>query len=189
MVLYICFLRINDTGGTNLLHALLMHPPGLIICSSHSHHMLITCSSHAHHMLIICSSHAHHMLITCSPHAHHMLTTCSSHAHHMLITCSSHAHHMLITCSLHAHHMLINCPSTQTDIESIRSRFYGFVQFAPDNDVAMDISFGSVGYTLALARAFRTVSPPNILTSPNRSRVYSFSFFFGGGGGGEGFVS
>ena len=54
-----------------------------------------------------------------------------------------------------------NCPSTQTDVESIRSRFYGFVQFAPDNDVAVDISFGSVGFTLALARAFRTVSHPN----------------------------
>ena len=81
----------------------------------------------------------------------------------------------------HTHHMFI----TQTDIESIRRRFYGFVQFAPDNDVAMDISFGSVGYTLALARAFRTVSPPNILTSPNRSRVYSFSIFIVGGEGGE----
>lgn len=50
------------------------------------------------------------------------------------------------------------CSSTQTDVQSIRSRFYGFVQFAPDNDVAVDISFGSVGFTLALARAFRTVS-------------------------------
>eukprot|EP00731_Ephydatia_muelleri_P005919 Em0003g167a len=49
-----------------------------------------------------------------------------------------------------------------TDIESIRSRFYGFVQFAPDNDVAMDISFGSVGYTLALARAFRTAMSINL---------------------------
>lgn len=49
-----------------------------------------------------------------------------------------------------------------TDIESIRTRFYGFMQFAPDNDVAVDISFGSVGFTLALARAFRTAMSINL---------------------------
>ena len=45
----------------------------------------------------------------------------------------------------------------QTEVASIRDRFYGFVQFAPDNDVAVDLSFGVIGFTLTLARAFREV--------------------------------
>ena len=47
----------------------------------------------------------------------------------------------------------------------IRDRLYGFVKFCPagtegqvKTDMAMDISFGSSGYGLVLARAFKTVS-------------------------------
>lgn len=53
-------------------------------------------------------------------------------------------------------------------MEGIRDRLYGFVKFCPKQvegnekgevktDMAMDISFGSSGYALVLARAFRTV--------------------------------
>ena len=54
-------------------------------------------------------------------------------------------------------------------MEGIRDRLYGFVKFCPRHvvgefkgevktDMAMDISFGSSGYALVLARAFKTVS-------------------------------
>ena len=57
----------------------------------------------------------------------------------------------------------------QRPVEGIRDRLYGFVKFCPKytegeykgdvkTDMAMDISFGSSGYALVLARAFKTVS-------------------------------
>lgn len=57
---------------------------------------------------------------------------------------------------------------TQRPVEGIRDRLYGFVKFCPKQvdgsekgevktDMAMDISFGSSGYALVLARAFKTV--------------------------------
>lgn len=57
---------------------------------------------------------------------------------------------------------------SQKPVEGIRDRLYGFVKFCPKQvegnekgevktDMAMDISFGSSGYALVLARAFRTV--------------------------------
>ena len=56
----------------------------------------------------------------------------------------------------------------QSPVEGIRDRLYGFVKFCPlhvkgdkigevKTDMAMDISFGSSGYALVLARAFQTV--------------------------------
>ena len=56
----------------------------------------------------------------------------------------------------------------QRPVEGIRDRLYGFVKFCPKHvkgekkgevktDMAMDISFGSSGYALVLARAFQTV--------------------------------
>ena len=65
----------------------------------------------------------------------------------------------------------------QRPVEGIRDRLYGFVKFCPKHvkgekkgqvktDMAMDISFGSSGYALVLARAFQTVdydcTPVNI---------------------------
>ena len=41
---------------------------------------------------------------------------------------------------------------------SIRDRFYAFVGLSERNDRALDIGFGSPGYVLELARAFRSVS-------------------------------
>ena len=56
--------------------------------------------------------------------------------------------------------------------EGIRDRVYGFVKYSPSNpanpvdsdgqpvpklEMALDISFGTSGYTLALARAFKYV--------------------------------
>jgi len=43
-------------------------------------------------------------------------------------------------------------------IPSIRDRFYAFVGLSGRNDRALDIGFGSPGYVLELARAFRNVS-------------------------------
>lgn len=43
-------------------------------------------------------------------------------------------------------------------IPSIRDRFYAFVGLSGRNDRALDIGFGSPGYVLELARAFRSVS-------------------------------
>lgn len=34
---------------------------------------------------------------------------------------------------------------------------FGFLQFVENNDLALDISFGSTGYSLILARAFKDV--------------------------------
>ena len=52
----------------------------------------------------------------------------------------------------------------QQRVSGIRDRLYGFVRFAPKdndlhprNDLAVDISFGSIGYSLALARPFKRV--------------------------------
>ena len=56
----------------------------------------------------------------------------------------------------------------QRPVEGIRDRLYGFVKFCPKyvtgqkrgevkTEMAMDISFGSSGYALVLARAFQTV--------------------------------
>ena len=59
--------------------------------------------------------------------------------------------------------------SFQHPVEGIRDRIYGFVQFCPKvvdvrtgkrrpkTDMAMDLSFGSVGYALVLARPFKVV--------------------------------
>ena len=57
----------------------------------------------------------------------------------------------------------------QKPVVGIRDRLYGFVKFCPmgsegqymeqvKTDMAMDISFGSSGYGLVLARAFKDVS-------------------------------
>jgi hypothetical protein len=40
---------------------------------------------------------------------------------------------------------------------TIRNIIFGFLQFVDKNDFAMDISFGSTGYSLILARAFKDV--------------------------------
>ena len=34
---------------------------------------------------------------------------------------------------------------------------FGFLKFVDDNNLALDISFGSTGYSLILARAFKDV--------------------------------
>ena len=59
--------------------------------------------------------------------------------------------------------------SFQHPVEGIRDRIYGFVQFCPKvvdvrtgkqrpkTDMAMDLSFGSIGYALVLARPFKVV--------------------------------
>ena len=57
-------------------------------------------------------------------------------------------------------------PLLQRPVEGIRDRLYGFVTYAPKHvkgqeagqtktDMALDISFGSSGYALVLARAFK----------------------------------
>ena len=59
----------------------------------------------------------------------------------------------------------------QRPVEGIRDRLYGFVLYSPKHvkgdkkgqpktDMALDISFGSSGYALVLARAFKRVSFP-----------------------------
>ena len=40
----------------------------------------------------------------------------------------------------------------------LRNRMFGFFQFTPSNTLAYDISFGTVGCQLILARAFMEVS-------------------------------
>ena len=56
----------------------------------------------------------------------------------------------------------------QRPVKGIRDRLYGFVKFSPKHldgeskgdpktEMAMDISFGSSGYALVLARAFKKV--------------------------------
>jgi len=57
----------------------------------------------------------------------------------------------------------------QHPVEGIRDRIYGFVQFCPKvldertgrmrpkTDMALDLSFGSIGYALVLARPFKVV--------------------------------
>lgn len=43
-------------------------------------------------------------------------------------------------------------------MSSIRDYFFGFMRFGPaENRHAYDISFGTIGYSLILARAFREV--------------------------------
>ena len=60
-------------------------------------------------------------------------------------------------------------PPFQRPVEGIRDRLYGFVLYSPKHlkgdqmgqpktDMALDISFGSSGYALVLARAFKKVS-------------------------------
>ena len=41
--------------------------------------------------------------------------------------------------------------------QNIRDFIYGFFSFAKTNNVALDISFGTIGYSLILARAFQEV--------------------------------
>ena len=50
-------------------------------------------------------------------------------------------------------YILLQAPPTP----SVRDILYGFFQLAPDNNVALDISFGTVGCALPLAMAFRSV--------------------------------
>ena len=46
----------------------------------------------------------------------------------------------------------------QEQVSSIRDYFFGFMRFGPaENRHAYDISFGTIGYSLILARAFREV--------------------------------
>lgn len=46
----------------------------------------------------------------------------------------------------------------QEQVSSIRDYFFGFMKFGPvENRHAYDISFGTIGYSLILARAFREV--------------------------------
>ena len=46
----------------------------------------------------------------------------------------------------------------QDPANSIRDYFFGFMQFGPHkNRIAYDISFGTIGYSLILARAFQEV--------------------------------
>ena len=42
-------------------------------------------------------------------------------------------------------------------IPTIRNIIFGFLQFVEKNDLALDISFGTSGYSLILARAFKDV--------------------------------
>ena len=57
---------------------------------------------------------------------------------------------------------------SQRPVEGIRDRLYGFVMYSPKHEkgeqagepkteMALDISFGSSGYALVLARAFKKV--------------------------------
>ena len=65
------------------------------------------------------------------------------------------------------------CVNFKEPVVGIRDRLYGFVKFCPRDvetehreqnedlvktDMAMDISFGSSGFGLVLARAFKSVS-------------------------------
>lgn len=43
-------------------------------------------------------------------------------------------------------------------MSGIRDFIYGFFSFAKTNNVALDISFGTIGYSLILARAFQEVT-------------------------------
>ena len=43
----------------------------------------------------------------------------------------------------------------------LRDRLFGFFQFAPQNELAYDISFGTVGCSLILARGFKEVMSYN----------------------------
>ena len=45
----------------------------------------------------------------------------------------------------------------QESLSSIRDVFFGFLQFANKHQIALDISFGTTGYSLILARAFQEV--------------------------------
>ena len=45
----------------------------------------------------------------------------------------------------------------QESLKSIRDLFFGFLKLVPDNRRVYDISFGTIGYSLILARAFQDV--------------------------------
>lgn len=78
--------------------------------------------------------------------------------------------HSAIRCAVHVHYtrILSICNLLQRPVEGIRDRLYGFVMYSPKQeegpqagepktDMALDISFGSSGYALVLARAFKKV--------------------------------
>ena len=53
---------------------------------------------------------------------------------------------------------MVVIPQDSIHTPTIRNVIFGFLQFVDKNDLAMDISFGSSGYSLTLARAFKDVS-------------------------------
>lgn len=48
-------------------------------------------------------------------------------------------------------------------MKGLRDVVFGFLKLAPENGCAYDISFGTAGYSLTLARAFKEVGFTNII--------------------------
>ena len=71
-------------------------------------------------------------------------------------------------------------------MEGIRDRLYGFVMYSPKHEkgdqagepktnMALDISFGSSGYALVLARAFKKVCTKKTITHVNLGQVHKIN--------------
>ena len=65
----------------------------------------------------------------------------------------------------------------QEQVSSIRDYFFGFMRFGPaENRHAYDISFGTIGYSLILARAFREVGHALVFGKIFKTVLHTVSF-------------